>query len=204
MTAPTSTLAESLLAITAKMPKIAATGKSPFDKNQPALSIGDVEDAVRPLLIEHGVLIRFRVRELRRADRDWQADVSAVISGAGEEWVEDWADCGGTPSAAYSFARKSYLKALFHIADSDDHSAPPTAGATRARSAAASAPPAANEERQRVKVLETIPTGRSCPDCGDGDLVVKRLETGAAFVSCTNYPTCKHTEKVEQVAEVAS
>lgn len=122
MTAETSTLAERLLAITAEMPSIKATGKSPFSK-EPALSIGDVEDAVRPLLVKHKVLIHFETRNLippTDTRREWIAEITAYLGVDGVNLTVFWADSGGTPAAAYSFARKSYLKQLFHIADGDD------------------------------------------------------------------------------------
>ena len=130
----TATLAERILAITAEMPPIKATGKSPFSK-EPALSIEDVEDAVRPLLVKHGVLIRFKTRNLIRAEKEWVAEVTACVGDTQYEshgetysgepgFQDDWADCGSTPAAAYSFARKSYLKQLFHIAGEDDSQQP--------------------------------------------------------------------------------
>ena len=42
-----------------------------------------------------------------------------------------------------------------------------------------------------------IPTeklGRKCPDCKDGELVI-RIGRFGKFVSCSNFPECKHTEK---------
>jgi len=116
---------------------------------------------------------------------------------------DDMAD-KGTQKAATS-AEKYALMKLFLLgslggADDSDRGSPEAAGATRTR-VVASAPPAANGNgsKARVKIVDTTPTGRNCPDCGDGDLVVKRLEDGNAFVGCSNYPNCKHTEKVEQI-----
>lgn len=37
--------------------------------------------------------------------------------------------------------------------------------------------------------------GRNCPDCG-GELIMKFGRFGK-FIACTNYPTCKYTEKTE-------
>ena len=42
-----------------------------------------------------------------------------------------------------------------------------------------------------------IPTekiGRKCPDCKDGELVI-RIGRFGKFISCSNFPECKHTEK---------
>jgi DNA topoisomerase-1 len=35
--------------------------------------------------------------------------------------------------------------------------------------------------------------GRECPECDDGQLVIKYGRWGK-FIGCTNYPECKHTE----------
>lgn len=37
-------------------------------------------------------------------------------------------------------------------------------------------------------------TGRKCPACGDGDLVIKYGRWGK-FIGCSNYPECRHTEQ---------
>lgn len=42
-----------------------------------------------------------------------------------------------------------------------------------------------------------IPTeklGKKCPDCKDGELVI-RIGRFGKFISCSNFPECKHTEK---------
>jgi len=42
-----------------------------------------------------------------------------------------------------------------------------------------------------------IPTekiGKKCPDCKDGELVI-RIGRFGKFISCSNFPKCKHTEK---------
>lgn len=212
--AKTATLAERILAITAEMPPIKATGKSPFSK-EPALSIEDVEDAVRPLLVKHGVLIRFSTRNLLRADKEWVAEVTAhVATGidipdpASPNWLmagfnDDWADSGSTPAAAYSFARKSYLKQLFHIAGEDDAAqnghtdaaaAPQTRPATRGADA-----------RPTIKVVSREATGRVCPEDG-GDLELVRWDNGKAAVCCTNWREkdggCKHRELAESALPI--
>jgi DNA topoisomerase I len=46
---------------------------------------------------------------------------------------------------------------------------------------------------ERVKI-ETEKVGRKCPDCKDGELVI-RIGRFGKFISCSNFPDCKHTEK---------
>jgi DNA topoisomerase I len=46
---------------------------------------------------------------------------------------------------------------------------------------------------KRVKI-ETEKLGKKCPDCKDGELVVRTGRFGK-FISCSNFPECKHTEK---------
>lgn len=54
------------------------------------------------------------------------------------------------------------------------------------------------EKSKRVKI-ETEKLGRKCPDCKGGELVI-RIGRFGKFVSCSNFPDCKHTEKfVEKV-----
>ena len=192
------TLAKRILAIIELVGAVKATGKSPFS-GDPAQSIGDVEDALRPLLVHHGVVIRFKERQLTKADREWVAEVTACVDAVdlpGEGWYDDWADSGSTPAAAYSFARKSYMKALFHIADTEDH-APAKNGAkpveTPARQRGADA-------RPKIKVVSRDPTGRVCPDDG-GDLELVTWDNGHAAVCCVNWREkdggCKHREMKE-------
>lgn len=46
---------------------------------------------------------------------------------------------------------------------------------------------------KRVKI-ETEKLGIKCPDCADGELVI-RIGRFGKFISCSNFPECKHTEK---------
>jgi DNA topoisomerase I len=46
---------------------------------------------------------------------------------------------------------------------------------------------------ERVKI-DTEKVGRKCPDCKDGELVI-RIGRFGKFISCSNFPECKHTEK---------
>ena len=49
------------------------------------------------------------------------------------------------------------------------------------------------DNSKRVKI-ETEKLGIKCPDCKDGELVV-RIGRFGKFISCSNFPECKHTEK---------
>jgi DNA topoisomerase-1 len=46
---------------------------------------------------------------------------------------------------------------------------------------------------ERVKI-ETEKLGKPCPDCKDGELVI-RVGRFGKFISCSKFPDCKHTEK---------
>ncbi len=46
---------------------------------------------------------------------------------------------------------------------------------------------------ERVKI-ETEKLGKHCPDCKDGELVIRTGRFGK-FISCSLFPECKHTEK---------
>ena len=50
----------------------------------------------------------------------------------------------------------------------------------------------ARENMPRRDVAEKV--GRSCPTCGDGELLVKHSRYGK-FIGCSNYPECRHTER---------
>ncbi len=40
-------------------------------------------------------------------------------------------------------------------------------------------------------LVRPVPTGVSCPDCGEGEIMEKRSRTGKTFYSCNRYPQCK-------------
>jgi DNA topoisomerase-1 len=42
--------------------------------------------------------------------------------------------------------------------------------------------------------IEPEKTGRTCPKCGQTELVIKRSRTGSRFVACPRYPECDHAE----------
>lgn len=50
-----------------------------------------------------------------------------------------------------------------------------------------------DKKAERVKI-ETEKIGKKCPDCADGELVI-RIGRFGKFVSCSRFPDCKHTEK---------
>ncbi len=52
---------------------------------------------------------------------------------------------------------------------------------------------AVEKDSVRVKI-ETEKLGKHCPDCADGELVVRTGRFGK-FISCSLFPECKHTEK---------
>ena len=51
----------------------------------------------------------------------------------------------------------------------------------------------------RVKIADK-PTGEKCPDCQDGDLVVKEGRYGK-FIACSRYPDCRYTRNVENTVK---
>jgi len=51
---------------------------------------------------------------------------------------------------------------------------------------------------ERVKI-ETEKLGKKCPDCENGELVI-RLGRFGKFISCSNFPECKHTSRYEEDA----
>jgi DNA topoisomerase-1 len=51
----------------------------------------------------------------------------------------------------------------------------------------------------RVKIAD-IPTGEKCPDCQEGDLVVKEGRFGK-FIACSRYPECRFTRNVENAVK---
>ncbi len=52
------------------------------------------------------------------------------------------------------------------------------------------------DDEGKIKVVET-PSAQivgKCPDCDDGDLIIKHARTGSRFIACSNYPDCKHAK----------
>ena len=52
---------------------------------------------------------------------------------------------------------------------------------------------------EKVK-LQTVLTGEKCPECKEGDLVIKEGRYGK-FIACTNFPTCKYTRNQETTVD---
>ena len=133
--------------VQAEIDDIKATGKNQYAAK--ALSIGDIEGALRKLLAVHGIVTRWRyatdengVARLTVVDKLWQAQMIVHVQNADDEddFFEDvWVDVGGNPMACTSFDRKGYLKALFHITEeTDEHGNTPTPAAQAQRGASTS------------------------------------------------------------------
>ena len=59
------------------------------------------------------------------------------------------------------------------------------------------------EDATLQKEAEQIDSGKvtkPCPKCGKGHLVLRKSLYGS-FYGCSNYPKCKHTEKIEDQGE---
>lgn len=52
----------------------------------------------------------------------------------------------------------------------------------------------AYEEMEKIR---PEPVGRDCPECGE-PLVYRVSRTGDRFISCSNYPKCKHAESLDE------
>ena len=46
------------------------------------------------------------------------------------------------------------------------------------------------ENYPECKSTRPIPSGISCPKCGDGEVQGRRSRKGRIFYGCTNYPNC--------------
>jgi len=57
----------------------------------------------------------------------------------------------------------------------------------------------AENNSDRVKI-ETELVGKKCPECGEGDLVI-RLGRFGKFVACSNFPKCHYTERLVEEAD---
>ncbi len=56
------------------------------------------------------------------------------------------------------------------------------------------------ERKSELKKETMIKTGRSCPQCDEGELV-ERFGRFGKFISCDRFPKCKYTEKINGEAE---
>ncbi|MCB9460092.1 MAG: type I DNA topoisomerase [Anaerolineaceae bacterium] len=59
-----------------------------------------------------------------------------------------------------------------------------------------------NARTNMPKMKQEELVGRTCPTCGDGDLVIKYGRWGK-FIGCSNYPECRHTEQYQELIGVA-
>ncbi len=52
--------------------------------------------------------------------------------------------------------------------------------------------------KKEIKSLKVvIPTGEKCPDCEDGELVIRKGRYGE-FISCSNFPKCKYSRNMKE------
>lgn len=52
--------------------------------------------------------------------------------------------------------------------------------------------------KKEIKSLKTVtPIGEKCPDCEDGELVIRKGRFGE-FISCSNFPKCKYSRNIKQ------
>ncbi len=55
-----------------------------------------------------------------------------------------------------------------------------------------------DEGKNTIASLKVVkPTGEKCPQCGDGDLLLRKGRYGE-FVACSNFPQCKYTKNMGQ------
>lgn len=119
------TLGERLSWITETVAPIDPTGTNQFSK--PAMSIEDIENAIRPLLARAGVVTRWSlVSDEHFKDGNqtlWKTllHVTVYRDDDPSDCIDaDWADVGTSPTAAHSFTVKGYYRRLFHLADATD------------------------------------------------------------------------------------
>ena len=55
--------------------------------------------------------------------------------------------------------------------------------------------------KKEIKSLKTVtPTGQKCPECEDGELVIRKGRYGE-FISCSNFPKCKYSKNIDENKE---
>jgi len=55
--------------------------------------------------------------------------------------------------------------------------------------------------KKEIKSLKTVtPTGEKCPECEDGELVIRKGRYGE-FISCSNFPKCKYSKNLDENKE---
>jgi hypothetical protein len=118
------TLGERISWITGQVAPIEATGQNRFSKA--AMSVEDVEDALRPLFAEAGVVALWSCtghETSQDKEAAWLLNFRVAIYADDhpEDRIEaDWFDVGSSPSAAESFAVKGFYRRLFHLASAED------------------------------------------------------------------------------------
>ena len=120
-------LYQRLSAITAEIKAISPTGKTAF--KTPALSIADVEDALRELLAKHGIVTGYTFLSKPEVvtTNMWMVNLRVFFFNADkpDDKMEcDVFDIGNSPSGAVSFALKRLFRAVFHLADADEEGVP--------------------------------------------------------------------------------
>jgi hypothetical protein len=144
---PVRNLHQRLAAVAKQVGSLAPSGKDQYGKE--ALSIYDVEEAVRAPLAEAGVITRWSYVSLEPHEKLWIAHLRVILANTDDpdDSTEDqWIDVGSNPMAATSFARKGYYKALFHlddkVSDAEKGDRAPSLGASRRTPAPTLASPA--------------------------------------------------------------
>jgi DNA topoisomerase-1 len=52
--------------------------------------------------------------------------------------------------------------------------------------------------KKEIKSLKSVkPTGQKCPECEDGELVIRKGRYGE-FISCSNFPKCKYSKNIDE------
>lgn len=132
-----ATLHQRLAAITGEV-KIVGTGKT--DRGQRTISIGDVDEALGPLMAKHGVVSDYefldppvilyeqptRGEGLLRVFLVHLLGIATNADDQGDRIERSLFDIGTSPSAAVSFALKRWHRALFKLVEDDDQE--PAAG----------------------------------------------------------------------------
>ena len=56
--------------------------------------------------------------------------------------------------------------------------------------------------KKEIKSLKVAkPTGEKCPECGDGELVIRKGRYGE-FIACSNFPKCKYSRNIDKDGKV--
>lgn len=192
----TPNLYQRLASIAGEVKGIKATGRTAQNMgNQSTLSISDIEDALRPLMAKHGVVVRHSwnaepkvVEQSERGFKVYQVDLTirAINADDPADAVEDRViDFASSPSGGVSFALKRYYRALFHLAD--DEESPQAGVAERPSSAlrggsapaprAPQGPPAAAPKSEAGAVQPVARGAAEKPQSPSSDPLVREAQT---------------------------